>query len=83
MYAVLAFVLVLEATRKKNIGYYTLVILFPILYGGLLEILQHYFFPPRTGDWFDFLANAIGVLIGYFIAQQVLKMKSKIVNPNS
>jgi len=81
MYATLTFVLVLEATRKNNIGYYLLVILFPILYGGLLEIIQHYFCPSRTGDWFDFLANTIGVLIGYLAARQFLKIKSNIVNP--
>ena len=72
MYAVLALVLVLETTRRNNLGYYSLVILFPILYGGLLEILQHYFFPPRTGDWFDFLANTIGVLIGFAMATVLL-----------
>ncbi|SHF32027.1 VanZ family protein [Dysgonomonas macrotermitis] len=35
---------------------------FPILYGGLIEIIQHYYFPPRSGDWFDFLADALGAL---------------------
>ncbi|GHT57445.1 hypothetical protein FACS18945_1770 [Bacteroidia bacterium] len=39
----------------------------PILYGGLLELLQEYFFPPRTGDWLDFLADIAGVLLGVLI----------------
>ena len=78
MYFKLAFMLVLENTRKNNLGYYLLVILFPILYGGLLEIIQHYFCPSRTGDWFDFLANTMGVLIGYLAAQKLLKVKNKI-----
>jgi VanZ family protein len=34
----------------------------PILYGGAIEIVQALFFPLRAGDWFDFLADAIGVL---------------------
>ena len=34
-------------------------ILTPILYGGLLEILQANYFN-REGDWMDFLANSIG-----------------------
>lgn len=33
---------------------------FPILYGGLIEILQDLYFPPRTGDWYDFLADFLG-----------------------
>ncbi len=37
-------------------------IILPILYGGLIEILQWKFFPPRTGDWFDFLADSLGSL---------------------
>lgn len=37
-------------------------ILLPILYGGAIELIQHYYFIGRTGDWFDFLADAIGSL---------------------
>lgn len=34
----------------------------PILYGGLIEILQHRYFEGRSGDWFDFLADVLGSL---------------------
>jgi VanZ family protein len=37
-------------------------ILVPILYGGLIEILQAEYFPERSGDWYDFLADALGSL---------------------
>ncbi|NDV78327.1 VanZ family protein [Dysgonomonas sp. 511] len=37
-------------------------ILIPILYGGLIEILQHNYFAERSGDWYDFLADALGSL---------------------
>ena len=37
-------------------------ILCPIIYGGLIEIIQWQFFYPRSGDWFDFLADALGSL---------------------
>jgi len=75
LYAILAFALSLEATRKNKFGYCALAILFPILYGGLIEILQHYVYASRVGDWYDFWANTIGVLIGYLIAQQLLKYR--------
>ncbi|NDV68496.1 VanZ family protein [Dysgonomonas sp. 25] len=35
-------------------------ILLPILYGGLIELVQHYYFAGRSGDWYDFLADALG-----------------------
>lgn len=37
-------------------------ILIPILYGGLIEIIQDRYFPERSGDWYDFLADALGAL---------------------
>lgn len=36
-------------------------ILTPIVYGGIVEILQANFFE-REGDWMDFLANTLGAL---------------------
>lgn len=49
----------------------------PILYGGLIEVLQQNFFPPRTGDWFDFLANTLGSLVALPIA---FKYRSYLLN---
>ncbi|MBD8390072.1 VanZ family protein [Dysgonomonas sp. BGC7] len=37
-------------------------ILVPILYGGLIEILQYKYFPERSGDWYDFWADMLGAL---------------------
>ena len=34
-----------------------------LLYGGLIEIIQEYFTPNRSGDWFDFLADLFGILV--------------------
>lgn len=42
--------------------------LIPILYGGFIEIIQHYIFTSRSGDWFDFLADILGSLSAYPIA---------------
>lgn len=36
--------------------------LLPIIYGGLIEIIQENYFPPRSGDWYDFLADLLGSL---------------------
>lgn len=37
-------------------------ILIPIVYGGLIEILQAEYFSGRSGDWYDFLADVLGSL---------------------
>jgi VanZ family protein len=39
-------------------------LVFPMAYGGLIEILQERFFYPRTGEWGDWFADGIGVLVG-------------------
>lgn len=37
-------------------------ILLPILYGGLIEILQMNYFADRSGDWLDFAADVAGCI---------------------
>lgn len=49
------------------------VILFAIFYGGFMEILQHYIFINRSGNWFDFSANTLGAILGVLIYPYVLK----------
>ncbi|MDR2683520.1 MAG: VanZ family protein [Dysgonamonadaceae bacterium] len=38
--------------------------LFPVVFGGLIEIVQGYATPHRSGDWMDFLFDAMGVGVG-------------------
>lgn len=42
--------------------YIIFALLIPILYGGLIELLQANYFTERSGDWYDFAANILGVL---------------------
>ena len=62
------------ASRKMVVW----AIILPILYGGLIEILQENFFPPRTAEWGDWLADIAGVLAGYFFSW---KIYPKIFSP--
>ena len=52
--------------------------IYPIVYGGVIELLQEYCFPPRTGDWSDWLSDAAGVVAAYFLAK---KLFPKYVKP--
>lgn len=45
----------------------TVTIVISTIYGGIIELLQHYYFPPRTGDWYDLLADFIGSFVGVSI----------------
>jgi len=44
------------------------VFLLPVIMGGLIEIIQEYFTKTRSGDWFDFLFDVVGSLLGWGIA---------------
>ncbi|MFR9166976.1 MAG: VanZ family protein [Dysgonomonas sp.] len=52
-------------------------IIIPIMYGGAIEIIQDKFYPPRQGDWFDFLADTLGSLAAlpfiYYYKNKLLK----------
>lgn len=45
-----------------------LTVALPILCSGSIELLQAYATTCRSGDWYDFLFNAAGVLLAWSIA---------------
>lgn len=49
----------------------------PVLYGGAVELMQKYFFPPRSGDWMDFYADLLGSLTATMLALIFLPRKRK------
>lgn len=65
-FMVLALVLQWDSNRVglKNGPRWLVVALLPMLYGGLIEVLQERFFYPRTGDWMDWIADVLGVVLG-------------------
>ena len=50
--------------KRDKLWVWILGIAIPVLYGGLIEILQGAFFYPRTAEWLDWLADIIGTIIG-------------------
>lgn len=71
MYGGFTVILWIEYTRRhKIIKTHSLLylLLFPLLTGGLLELLQAYCtFGMRSGEWLDFAADAVGVLLGAIV----------------
>ncbi len=48
------------------------IVFFGIMYGGFMEILQENIFINRSGNWYDFFANALGTIVGVFILPIIL-----------
>jgi VanZ family protein len=80
MYGGLSFTLMFDFLIHQKPKYRLLLfiligMLFPILFGGIVEILQPIYFAPRTGSWGDFAANSSGVVLSATIVYQLKKEK--------
>lgn len=67
-----------QLTRWNLRKIYLLAILTALVYGGLLEILQHFYFN-RSGDMMDLLADIAGGIAGclcYPIIKRVLRIEN-------
>lgn len=64
-------------SNKQTKKWLLWIVTVPMAIGGLVEIAQGTLTPNRNGDWIDFLANCIGVLlalpIGLFIIPRFCK----------
>lgn len=73
MYAALSFALsrdfYVQKTSFSSVKMVIWAVVLPILYGGLIEVLQENFFPPRSGDWYDWLADSLGVIVAFLLCR--------------
>ena len=82
MYAVFAFACVWGYRKQyasRDTAYkkraLLLALAVSVAYGGLTELLQEHFVPLRTGDWFDFLADSIGAMVGVVVFYLFFRQK--------
>ena len=85
MYVALAFFLwydTYSACNPKSGGrlLLSIILLFPTIYGGFIEIIQDAFFPPRTAEWLDWAADIMGSAVGFILASFILQKKWKKTN---
>ena len=52
-------------------------LLCPVLFSGVVELLQAYCTTYRGGDWLDFAANATGAVLASLVGYYVLRPKMK------
>ncbi len=50
-------------SRGQYVPIIVVSVLFSILLGAMLELLQFYIVPGRFGDWLDFVSDAIGAVL--------------------
>ena len=53
-----------QGACRPNLQALTVAMLCMVLLGGLMELLQAYATTTRSGEWLDFWADSIGVLLG-------------------
>lgn len=51
--------------RCSTLGCALLSTIYPILLGGMMELVQAYLTTYRSGDWLDFVADSIGVALAF------------------
>jgi VanZ family protein len=79
MYAVLAICMAIPSTQQffiknKRWSIRWKIILFGVFYGGLMEVLQTNIYINRSGNWYDFLANTLGAILGILFFPYLLKI---------
>lgn len=76
VYAILSLLLSLSIYQKerKTRTIQTISLTICIVYSSILEILQN-FVPGRMFDWYDFLANYTGGLVGVIIFSIFIRQK--------
>lgn len=67
-------VLALLASGGWGTGHRRLIAIGLLAYGGLIELLQTQL-PPRSGEWADLLADAVGVALGLLLAQALSRSR--------
>ncbi len=66
MYFIFAFALFFDIkthTKLQIKQILSIILILTVFTGGTIELIQNYFIPGRSGDWFDLLADSAGSLI--------------------
>jgi VanZ family protein len=76
MYALLGGVCCWDSIRLKMSGWplWLIAVLIPMLYGGIIEIMQEQWFAPRSGEWLDWMADCIGVAVGAVLTMIIKRL---------
>jgi VanZ family protein len=62
-----------RTSKKVDIKTLLITFVYPTATGGLLELVQEHLTTTRNGDWQDFIADEIGVVIGIFLGITIVR----------
>lgn len=74
LYHIIAFGALTFPSALLHLPLSRLVLIFAILFGALIEVIQPYV--GRTGSWDDFLTDVLGALLGWASARLIRKVRS-------
>jgi VanZ family protein len=69
--------LTLNSTLRKTRWTYLLTILICLLYGWIIEVFQRTFFPGRSFEWMDVVADTAGAVIGVLLYRSISSFVKK------
>lgn len=71
IFAVFAFLLNYGLSKQSSVFcqkyQYTIALLIGVIYSAATELLQYIFISVRTGEFWDFMANTIGCMLGVLV----------------
>ncbi len=83
LYSFFTFILVTDFSKNNKViknrkNYFILsCIVFPIIFGGCVEIAQYLWFYPRSAEWIDWFSDILGVSIGLIVRSLFKKINFK------
>lgn len=61
--------------QKVNFGtkkMWLFAFIVPIIYGGVMELVQEFFFSPRAAEWTDWFSDIVGIIIAYQLSKRIM-----------
>jgi VanZ family protein len=50
-----------------------------VVFGGLIELAQHYLVHNRNGDWNDFMANTLGAVLSVLLMRFIQRISGSLI----
>lgn len=84
MYLGLASVLIYEYRQHKkynkiSLSFVLICLILPIFLGGIIELMQENYFPPRSGNMLDWISDIVGVALGWLVMQFIIPKHIKFL----
>jgi VanZ family protein len=66
-----ALLIVVAITYHQNSRLMLLYVVFSMMYGMLMELMQAWYFSNRSADWMDVIANSLGCVVAFMVKKKI------------